>query len=125
MRLTVAVVDDEPAVRKALARLLRTAGYEPKEYAGAQAFLGALAHERFACLVLDVQMPGLSGLDLLAESAFRRARVPAVVVSARDDAQTRSSSLAAGAVAYLSKPVDDAELLAAIQAAGERAARMP
>jgi FixJ family two-component response regulator len=117
MGLTVAVVDDEPAVRKALGRLLRTVGYEPRQFAGAEEFLRALAHERFACVVLDLQMPGMSGLELQALPAFRQARVPAVVISARDDDATRSACLAAGALACLAKPVDDAELLAAIGAA--------
>lgn len=119
MGLTVAVVDDEPAVRKALGRLLRTVGYEARQFAGADDFLRALANERFRCVILDLQMPGMSGLELQARPAFREARVPAIVISARDDGPTRAACLAAGALAYLAKPVDDAELLAAIRKAGD------
>jgi FixJ family two-component response regulator len=119
MGLTVAVVDDEPAVRKALGRLLRTVGYEPRQFAGAEEFLRALGHERFACVILDLQMPGMSGLELQAWPAFRQAGVPAIVISARDDGATRAACLAAGALAYLPKPVDDAELLAAIRKADD------
>jgi FixJ family two-component response regulator len=118
MGLTVAVVDDEPAVRKAFGRLLRTVGYESRQFAGAEEFLSALAHERFMCVILDLQMPGLSGLELQSRPAFRQSGVPAIVISARDDGATRAACLAAGALAYLAKPVDDAELLAAIRRAG-------
>jgi FixJ family two-component response regulator len=120
--LRVAVVDDEPAVRKALTRLLRAAGYEAIGFASGAEFLRALAHERFGCLVLDLQMPGMSGLDVQAGPAFRRAAVPAIVISARDEPEARETCLAAGAFAYLAKPVDDGELLAAVQAASEGAA---
>lgn len=105
-------------------RLLRTAGYDAKDYASADEFLLALPGERFACLVLDLQMPGMSGLELQARPALRRARVPTVVISARDDADARDRCLAAGALAYLTKPVNDAELLAAIEAAGDNVARL-
>jgi FixJ family two-component response regulator len=113
----VAVVDDEPAVRKALARLLRAAGYEAVAYASGAEFLRALAHERFGCLILDLQMPGMSGLELQAGSAFRQAGVPAIVISARDEPAARDACLAAGAFAYLIKPTDDGVLLAAVRKA--------
>lgn len=119
MGVIVAVVDDEPAVRKALGRLLRTVGYEARQFAGAEDFLRALAGERFRCVILDLQMPGMSGLELQARPAFRDARVPAIVISARDDGATRAACLAAGALAYLTKPVDEGELLAAIRKADD------
>jgi FixJ family two-component response regulator len=120
----VAVVDDEPAVRKALMRLLRAAGYEPLAYAGGAEFLDALAHEHFECVILDLQMPGMSGLDLQARPVFRQAAIPAIIISAGDEREARETSLAAGAFAYLAKPVDDRELLAAVQAASNRAAEL-
>src|SRR5205085_1008689 len=113
----VAVVDDEPAMRKALARLLRAAGYEAVAYASGAEFLRALSHERFGCLILDLQMPGMSGLDVQAGQAFRQAGVPAIVISAHDGVAARDACLAAGAVAYLTKPMDDGALLAAVRAA--------
>jgi FixJ family two-component response regulator len=119
--LKVAVVDDEPAVRKALTRLLRAAGYEPLAYAGGADFLDALAHEHFGCLILDLQMPGMSGLDVQARPAFRQAAIPAIIISARDEREAREKCLAAGAFAYLTKPVDDGELLAAVEAASSAA----
>jgi FixJ family two-component response regulator len=112
----VAVVDDEPAVRKALTRLLRAAGIDAIGYASGQDFLAALAHQRFDCLVLDLQMPGMSGLDVQ-----RVAVLPTVVISARDDREAREACMAAGACAYLAKPVDDGALLEAVHAASMRA----
>jgi FixJ family two-component response regulator len=123
--LSVAVVDDEPAVRKALTRLLRAAGYDAKGFANGPDFLGALAHERFACLILDLQMPGMSGLEVQSGKAFQQAGLPTIIISAHDEHETRESCLAAGAFAYLSKPVDDGELLAAVAAAGDSVRRMP
>jgi FixJ family two-component response regulator len=123
--MTVAVVDDEASVRKALTRLLRAAGYEAKAYASGEEFLDALAHERFGCLILDLQMPGMSGLDVQNEPGFLEAAVPTIVISARDEHEARESCLAAGVFAYLPKPVDDAELLAAVQAASDPVARTP
>lgn len=119
----VAVVDDEPSVRKALARLLRAAGYEALVYASGADFLDALGRERFACLILDLQMPGMSGLDVQAGPLFRQAGVPAIIISARDEREARETCMAAGAFAYLAKPVDDRELLAAVQAASAQARR--
>jgi FixJ family two-component response regulator len=119
----VAVVDDEPAVRKAVARLLRAAGYDALSYASGAEFLRALAHERFTCLILDLQMPGMSGLDVQQGAAFQAAALPAIIISARDEHEARERCLAAGAFAYLAKPVDGAELLAAVQAASDDVAR--
>src|SRR5687768_11985988 len=65
-RLCIAVVDDEPAVRKGLSRLLRTADFDPRTYESAQEFLDDLAHQSLDCAVVDLQMPGVSGMDLQA-----------------------------------------------------------
>jgi FixJ family two-component response regulator len=121
----VAIVDDEPAVRKAIMRLLRAAGYNARAFASGPDFLGALASERFACLILDLQMPGMSGLELQSGQAFQRAALPTIIVSAHDEHEARETCLAAGAFAYLSKPVDDGELLAAVAAASDAMRRAP
>jgi FixJ family two-component response regulator len=120
----VAVVDDEPAVRKAMMRLLRAAGYEAVAYASGPEFLRALAQERFACLILDLQMPGMSGLDVQSGTLFQNASLPAIIISARDEHEARETCLAAGAFAYLTKPVDDGELLAAVHAASDNRSRL-
>jgi FixJ family two-component response regulator len=118
----VAILDDEPALRRSLARLLRAAGYEAREYATGLELLEALVAERFACIILDLQMPRMSGLDVQAGTAFRRAGVPTIVISARDETALQQACMEAGALAYLAKPVDDDALLDAVQAACAMAA---
>lgn len=105
-RLCVAVVDDEPAVRRGLSRLLRTADFDPRTYESAQAFLDDLAHQTPDCVVVDLQMPGVSGMDLQATLQRAGARLPVIVVTARDDPESYEKCFALGAAACLSKPLD-------------------
>ena len=112
--LLVAVVDDEPDVRRALQRLLRSAGFDVETYASGAAFLESIADHKPDCLVLDLHMPALSGFDVQTELAARRAGVPVVVITGHDTPAARSRTLGAGARAYLCKPVDDEALLGAI-----------
>lgn len=107
----IAVVDDEAAVRKALLRLFRSSGYDARAFASGPEFLGTLPGSHYDCLVLDLHMPSMSGLDVQLDSAFLRAPVPTVVITGHDEPDTRRKCLAAGAGAYLSKPFDDNELL--------------
>ena len=118
-RLRVAVVDDEVHVRKALERLMRGAGFDVDTYAGGTEFLAALMAGAPDCVVLDVHMPKLSGFDVQAEMRKRGARVPVVVITGHDSTEAAAAAVAAGASAYLRKPVDGPELLEAItRAAG-------
>ena len=105
-RLCVAVVDDEPAVRKGLSRLLRTADFEPRTYESAQAFLDDLAHQSPDCVVVDLQMPGISGMDLQATLRRTAEGLPVIIVTARDDQESHERCLALGAAACLVKPLD-------------------
>jgi FixJ family two-component response regulator len=105
-RLCIAVVDDEPAVRKGLSRLLRTADFDPRTYESAQEFLDDLAYASPDCVVVDLQMPGVSGMDLQAILRRIRARFPVIIVTGRDDAESYEKCLALGAAACLSKPLD-------------------
>lgn len=111
----IAVVDDEEAVRKALKRLLRAAGLEAEGYASGKEFLAA--ERRPDCVVLDLHMPVMSGQALLQQIRRMSARLPVVVITAHDTAETRDECLAAGAAAYLRKPLDDRLLLNAISVA--------
>jgi FixJ family two-component response regulator len=113
----IAIVDDDPPVLKALSRLLRTHACHAKTYESARAFLEALPGGLPECLVVDWQMPEMSGLELLEHMRRRGIRVPTVIISAHGDAAARQRCIAAGAVAFLSKPLQDTELLAAIAAA--------
>ena len=113
----IAVVDDEEAIRKALKRLLRAAGLEAEGYANGQAFLDAAADRSPDCVLLDLHMPTMSGEQLLPKIRRMAGRPPVIVITGHDTPETRDKCLAAGAAAYLRKPLDDRLLLNAISAA--------
>jgi FixJ family two-component response regulator len=113
----VAVVDDEESVRKALKRLLRAAGLEAESYATGQEFLEQAAMREPDCVVLDLHMPVMSGSQVLAQIRKMPRRPPVVVITAHDVPEKRDECLAAGACAYLRKPLEDRLLLNAISAA--------
>jgi len=113
----VAVVDDEESVRKALKRLLRAAGLEAESYATGQEFLEQAAKREPDCVVLDLHMPVMSGSQVLAQIRKMPHRPPVVVITAHDVPEKRDECLAAGACAYLRKPLEDRLLLNAISAA--------
>ncbi|MGZ5038175.1 MAG: response regulator transcription factor [Usitatibacter sp.] len=116
----VCVVDDDPSVRRAMERLLRAAGFEVRTYAGAEEYLDAHDPAVPGCLVLDLTMPGVSGLQL-QQALLARGEVPAIVfVSGHADAGASAEALRAGAVDFLTKPVDAAHLLAAVREAIDR-----
>lgn len=110
----VYVVEDDASVMKGLARLLRAWSYDVRLCASAQEFLDGPGAREADCLVLDVHMPGLSGLDLQQELQHRGATVPVVFVTGHGDASAQVNALGHGAVAFLKKPFTDQELLAAV-----------
>ena len=115
----IAVVDDEAIVRRALERLLRASGFRVTTFPSAEAFLKHMAADRPDCLVLDLHLGGMSGLCLQAALTSRGDSIPCIVITAHDDPLTQSRCLMAGAVAYLTKPFDDSELIEPIQKALE------
>ena len=116
----IAIVDDEEPVRKALKRLLRASGLDAESYASGKEFLEATALRRPDCLVLDLHMPGMSGVQVLQELRSSKTMIPTVVITAYDEPATRMECLAAGASAYLRKPLDERLLLNAISATVNR-----
>jgi len=122
---TVFVVDDDESVREALGSLVRSAGLGVATYATAQDFLAGPRAEGPSCLVLDVQLPGLSGLDLQRRMADVNLEIPIIFITGHGDVPTSVRAMKAGAVEFLTKPFGDDDLLTAIQEAikRDRAAR--
>jgi FixJ family two-component response regulator len=122
----VAVIDDDEGVARALTRLLRVCGYRARPFGSSQQFLDQLDAEGpdddtgFLCLIVDVHMPGVSGLELQAALHASGRHLPIVFVTGAGDAKLSSRALAAGAAAFLQKPLSDVELLHAIEEAVER-----
>jgi FixJ family two-component response regulator len=110
----VYLVDDDESVRRALQRLLRSAGFEVKAFSSAEAFLQSENLDVRACVVLDIRMPGLTGFDVQEKLASMGIRIPVITVSAFDDAETRERARKLGAVAFFRKPVDGQALIDAI-----------
>ena len=119
----VAVVDDEQPVRRALQRLLRAAGFDVRLFATGADFMAHL--EGVDCVILDLHLPGMSGFDVQEALAARGADVPVVVLTGNDTPANRARSLANGARAYLSKPVDDETLLHALRTLSSPTATRP
>lgn len=116
----IAVIDDEDSVRKALERVLRACGVSVVTYPGGSEFLEALQTFRPECVLLDLHMPKISGFELLEILVGAPHRLPVVVITGHDSPDARARALAAGASAYLTKPIDDQLLLSEIAAALDR-----
>jgi FixJ family two-component response regulator len=114
---TVYLVDDDESVRRSLARLLRLSGYEVVTLAGAEAFLELPSPTSPACLVLDIRMPGMNGLELHRRITGTAREVPVIFITGHGDEALRQQAIAAGAVDALFKPVDGDVLLGAIERA--------
>jgi FixJ family two-component response regulator len=114
---TIAIVDDEPRMRSALSRLLRVRGYSVVEFGGGAGFLAALETASFACVILDLHMPGINGFEVLDRLAGLERRPPVVVITGHDQPGTVEQVERLGAHAYLMKPVDETPLMRAIESA--------
>lgn len=121
---TVFVVDDDDAVRDGLTAMFDAAGFAVEAYAGADAFLQAYRPERVGCLILDVNMPGMNGPELQAELGRRGSQLPIIFLTAHGDIPTTVKAIKAGAVDFLTKPVDGATLLRRVRAALTRSTQV-
>jgi FixJ family two-component response regulator len=119
-KATIFIVDDDPSIRLALENLFSSIGQRVETYAAAQDFLRDCPRNPAGCLVLDVQMPGLSGLDLQSKLSHAGIDLPIIFLTGHGDIPTTVRAMKAGAVEFLTKPVSDSELLAAINQALER-----
>jgi FixJ family two-component response regulator len=125
-RPVIAVVDDEESVCRALARLLSASNFDVKTFQSGNDFLDALATWQPDCIVLDHQMPGITGLDLLGELARSGSKSLVIMITGQDDTEIRTRCLATGrCFAYLNKPIDETDFLSAIRVAVEKAGRTP
>ncbi|MCI4590828.1 response regulator [Sphingobium sp. BYY-5] len=113
----VAIVDDDEAIRDALSELLMVEGFACQPFENALAFIAEIGRSSFDCLITDMRMPGMNGLDLLEHLHARGENLPAIVLTSVVDDQSRTRSLGVGAQAWLGKPVADSVLLHALRRA--------
>ena len=113
----VAVIDDDELVRTALEELLKSVGLSARSYASAEEFLKSGQQRQTGCLIADIRMPGMSGLELQAKLNADHYRIPTIFITAHGDEKMRMQALRAGAVEFLAKPFDDEVLLESVRAA--------
>jgi FixJ family two-component response regulator len=115
----VAIVDDDDSMRSALQGLLKAVGLSSQTFASAEEFLKSGQQHQTACLITDIRMSGISGLELQTRLNAEHCRIPTIFITAHGDAQMRMRALRAGAVEFLAKPFDDEALLETVRAALE------
>jgi FixJ family two-component response regulator len=116
----VAIVDDDESVQHALQDLIESDGLSALCFGSAEQFLGSEAQGKAACLIADIRMPGMSGLELQAKLKAERSQIPVIFITAHGDAGIRVHAMRQGAVEFLSKPFDGAVLLEIVHTALER-----
>jgi FixJ family two-component response regulator len=115
----VAIVDDDESMRSALQGMLKSVGLASEVFASAEEFLKSGQQKNTACLIADIRMPGMSGLELQARLNAERCKIPTIFITAHGDTKIRMQALRAGAVEFLAKPFDDEVLLESVRAALE------
>ena len=113
----VSIVDDDESLRRSVKNLLTSVGFRVETFASAEAFLQSAHRADTRCVVLDLRMPGMSGLELLTRLAADRSPIPVVILTAHSDDEERRRTLQAGAVAFLGKPFHGEALLGAVKRA--------
>jgi FixJ family two-component response regulator len=116
----ITVVDDDESVREALENLISSVGFEVKLFASAEDFLDSDMPLQTDCAVLDVRLPGITGLELQRRLAADGQSIPVIIITAQGDDKTRDEAVAGGAVAFLKKPFKEEVLLAALESALKR-----
>jgi FixJ family two-component response regulator len=113
----VAIVDDDDSMRSALQGLLKAVGLPAQAFASAEEFLKSGQQRQTACLIADIRMPGMSGLELQAKLSAEHCRIPTIFITAHGDEKMRMQALRAGAVEFMAKPFNDEALLESVRAA--------
>src|SRR6201994_1434945 len=116
----VAIVDDDDLMRSAVQGLLKSAGWAAQSFASAEEFLQSGRQRQIACLIADIRMPGISGLELQARLNAEHCRIPTIFITAHGDAKMRMSALTAGVVDFLLKRIDGEVLVESVRAALNR-----
>ena len=116
----VAIVDDDESVQRALQDLIESDGLSALCFGSAEQFLDSQARSKVACLIADIRMPGMSGLELQAKLKAERCLIPVIFITAHGDAEMRIHAVRQGAVEFLNKPFDDAVLLQIVHTTLER-----
>ena len=115
----VAIVDDDDLIRSALQGMLKSVGLPSQTFASAEEFLASGQQQQTACLIADIRMPGMSGLELQARLNAEHCRIPTIFITAHGDTRMRMQALRAGAVDFMAKPFDDGVLIESVRAALE------
>ncbi len=115
----VAIVDDDESVRGALQGLMKAVGLPARAFASAEEFLHSGEQNQTGCLIADIRMPGMSGLELQAKLNADNVRIPIIFITAHGDEKMRMQALRAGAVEFVAKPFDDDALVASVRVALE------
>jgi len=115
----IAIVDDDHSIRSALQGLLESAELPARSFASAEEFLESGQRHQIACLITDIRMPGMSGLELQAKLNSERCKIPIIFITAHGDEKLRMQALRAGAVEFMAKPFDDEALLESVRVALE------
>ena len=116
----VAIIDDDDLMRSALQGLLKSVGLPAQTFASSEEFLQSGRQRETACLIADIRMPGMSGLELQAKLNADHCKIPTIFITAHGDEKMRMQALKAGAVEFMAKPFDDEALLESVRAALER-----
>ena len=119
MTKLVAIVDDDDLMRASLQGMLKTVGLPALAFASGEEFLSSGQQHQTGCLIADIRMPGMSGLELQAQLNAERCRIPIIFITAHGDEKMRMQALRAGAVEFMAKPFDDGALLESVRAALE------
>ncbi len=113
----IVIVDDDESVRSAIHDLLKSVGLKPRSFASAEEFLASGQQNETACLITDIRMPGMSGLELQATLTEEGCRIPIIFITSYGDTRTRTQAIRGGAVGFLKKPFDDQVFLEVVRSA--------
>jgi FixJ family two-component response regulator len=111
----ISIVDDDPSMREALVGLVRSLGYDARDFASAEDFLASNELEQFSCAITDIQMPGMNGFELKRELSTRHHSLPVIMITARAEPGTEEKAMSSGATCFLRKPFEAEALLNCLQ----------